>query len=192
MSGGSSKRARHCLVLKMWYQIQPIDSVIDAENSLKLTEVNGTIAWWRHFSTITRILQFVFFFKLALLVFKPQQEWQTQIRKQKMKWIFGCCCQVSSSWKWSIERCQNWASTNLYHMTLIQVSFPLQIKREQSLSTDFGRWCIWHLLQHDRGPYWKWRMRSWGMDAGYEDQWNKGIPIPRYSISSFKSRNWRN
>ena len=55
----------------------------------------------------------------------------------------------------------------------IKVSCSLQIKREQSLSIDFRRCCFWHLLQHDRGPYWKWHMRSWWMDAGYEDWWKK-------------------
>ena len=45
---------------------------------------NWTIARWRHFTTTTRILQFVVFLcKLGLLFFNPQRDWQISITKQK-------------------------------------------------------------------------------------------------------------
>ena len=44
---------------------------------------NRTIARWRHFTTTTRILEFVVFLcKLRLLFFNPQRDWQIQITKQ--------------------------------------------------------------------------------------------------------------
>ena len=43
-----------------------------------------TIARWHHFTTTTRILQFVVFLcKLGLLFFNPQRDWQISITKQK-------------------------------------------------------------------------------------------------------------
>ena len=56
------------------------------------------IAQWCHFTTTTRILQFVVFLcKLGLLFFKPQ-------RKAKTEWILVVACsQISSLWKWPIE-----------------------------------------------------------------------------------------
>ena len=57
----------------------------------------------------------------------------------------------------------------------MKVFCSLQINWKQSLSTDFGRWYLRHLLQHDCVPYWKWHMRSWWMHAGYDDWWKESI-----------------
>ena len=48
-------------------------SGIEAANYFKIIKIgNRPFAWWRHFTTMTRILQgFAFFCKLGLLLFKP-------------------------------------------------------------------------------------------------------------------------
>ena len=50
--------------------------------------VNRPFAWWRHFTTMTRILQgFAFLCKLGLLLFKPHWDYQILNMKRKMKRI---------------------------------------------------------------------------------------------------------
>ena len=49
---------------------------------------NWPFAWWRHFTTRTRILQrFAFLCKLRLLLLKPRWDYQIWIWKEKLK---GC------------------------------------------------------------------------------------------------------
>ena len=60
--------------------------------------LNRTIALWRHFTTTTRVLQFVVLLcKLELLFFKHKRDLH-KFRKAKTK----CCQMTSSSWKWPI------------------------------------------------------------------------------------------
>ena len=59
--------------------------------------LNRTITRWRHFTTATRVLQFVVLLcKLELLFVKHKRDLH-KFRKAKTK-----CCQMSSSWKWPI------------------------------------------------------------------------------------------
>ena len=76
-----------------------------------------------------------------------------------------------------------------YRVSPIQVQFcSLQIKWEQSLPIDSGRWHFWHLLCHGRGSYGKKQVRSWWMDTGYEDWWKKCIRTS--NIAHFINGNW--
>ena len=48
--------------------------------------INTPFAWWRHFTTMTRILEgFAFLCKLGLLLFKPHWSYQIYISKEKRK-----------------------------------------------------------------------------------------------------------
>ena len=50
--------------------------------------VNRPFAWWRHFTTMTRILQgFAFLCKLGFLLFKPHWDYQILNMKRKTKRI---------------------------------------------------------------------------------------------------------
>ena len=64
---------------------------------------NWPFAWWRHFTTRTRILQrFAFLCKLRLLLLKPRWDYQIWIWKEKRK---GCgrSSKIAPSCKWPME-----------------------------------------------------------------------------------------
>ena len=62
---------------------------------------NRPSAWWRHFTTMTRILQgFAFLCKLELLLFKAH--WNYQILNLKRKKNSGRSCKMTPSCKWPI------------------------------------------------------------------------------------------
>ena len=71
---------------------------------------NRPFAWWRHFTTRTRILQrFAFLCKLRLLLFKPRWDHQIWIWKEKRK---GCgrSSKIAPSCKWPIWITSPWRS----------------------------------------------------------------------------------
>ena len=63
-----------------------------------LLRMNRSFVWWRHFITMSRILQgFAFLCKLGLLLFKPHWGYQIYISKNS-----GCSSKMTRSCKWPI------------------------------------------------------------------------------------------
>ena len=97
---------------------------------------NWPFAWWRHFTTRTRILQrFVFLCKLRLLLLKPRWDYQIWIWKEKRK---GCgrSSKIAPSCKWPIWIASPWRSFAIFAITCIsghKLLFPLY-----TLEKDYG------------------------------------------------------
>ena len=89
---------------------------------------NWPFAWWRHFTTRTRILQrFAFMCKLRLLLLKPRWDYQIWTWKEKRKGS-GLSSKMSPSCKWPIWIASAWRSFAIFAITCFpghKLLFPL-------------------------------------------------------------------
>ena len=91
----------------------------DYDNGLTKKSSNRPFAWWRHFTTTTRILQgFAFLCKLRLLLFKPRWDYQIWIWKEKPK-DSGHSSKLLPSCKWPIWIVSPWRSFAIFAITYI-------------------------------------------------------------------------
>ena len=101
------------------FQMKPGMWLFSWVSSMHTPTRKRPLVWWRHFTTMTRILQgFAFLCKLRLLLFKPRWDYQIWIWKEKPK-DSGHSSKLLPSCKWPIWIVSPWRSFAIFAITYI-------------------------------------------------------------------------